>query len=263
MVGRQLSGMPRHVSFAIQMASVSAQFPCSLDSRRSGHSLLAPKSAGSSFASCFKPHRASRHFALSLGGVRKGYKGRQGFQRQSRLTFRSRRTASPPLNSSVEAQPNIQMIETIAESDLASSTHRLTTFSLARLFLGLLAIVIVALLQVFSTGFSASSFSFVAFGALASLVCSFGYACVGIARSNGREKRLWMLFAICSGWFPYLFLMYVAFYQGMWSLIREFSTFSWATLFIGLGFTFFGLFTLKHLQTITDVVRAVRESMES
>jgi positive regulator of sigma E activity len=153
------------------------------------------------------------------------------------------------------------MNEFVTKDELGLSTHRLMAVALARLFFGLFTVLVIAIVQGFHFGFRQRDYLFLALGAAVSFVCAFAYSCVGIARANGREKQAWMFFAICSGWLPYLFLMYVIFYRGAWALVRLFSSFSWSALFAALVFIAVGLFAIRYLQTITDVVRNVREGV--
>ncbi|MDB6124066.1 MAG: hypothetical protein JWQ71_3059 [Pedosphaera sp.] len=155
------------------------------------------------------------------------------------------------------------MSEPVAKDELGLSSQRLIAAVLVRLLFGFLALFSIAVGQGLHFGFAQRDYLFLALGAAVSIICVFAYGCVGIARANGRKKHLWMLFAICSGWLPYLFVMYVIFYRGVWAFVHLFSAFSWSASFGALVFIILGLFTMRHLQKLTDVVRIIRESIEA
>ena len=68
-----------------------------------------------------------------------------------------------------------------------------------------------------------------------------------------------MFFAISFSGLPYLFIMYLIGYRGLWGLVQLFTIFSWHRLISALSFTFIGFSAIRNLQSITDVVRNVRE----
>ena len=181
----------------------------------------------------------------------------------SPLTMRTRWAARVAHLAFVRHQASHHMSESVTADELGLSTYRWTVAALARLFFGLFAVFLIAMVQGFHFGFRQRDYLFLALGAAISFICAFAYSCVGIARANGRGKKIWMFFAICSGWLPYLFLMYVIFYRGAWALVRSFSTFSWRALFAAFVFIAVGLFTIRHLQTVTDIVRSVRETVDA
>ena len=155
------------------------------------------------------------------------------------------------------------MNELVEKNALKLSTQRLMVTAFVRLFFGLFAVFVFGVVQGLRLGFRERDYLFLMFGSAASYFLAFAYGCVGIARANGRGKQTWMFYAIWSGILPYLFLMYLIFYRGGWALVRLFSAFSWSDLSAAFVFIVIGLFTIRHLQTITDVVRIVREIIEA
>ena len=155
------------------------------------------------------------------------------------------------------------MNEPVPENQFALNACQALINGIGGMIIRLLPIFVIGVVQGIRFGFLQRDYLFLAVGAFVSVMCSTYYAGVGIARISGREKQAWMFFAICSGWLPYLFLMYIIFYRAVWALVRLFSTFSWSALFGALAFFVIGLSAIRRFGTITDVVRSVGETLDA
>jgi hypothetical protein len=155
------------------------------------------------------------------------------------------------------------MDDVTPENELGVTAQRLMTDAATKIMLGFLVVFITAIVQGSRYGFGKRDYLFLAFGSVVSFISAFAYGLVGVMRAYGHPKQLWMYPAIWSGWLPYAFIVYLVFYRGLWALVQLFSAFSVSSLLGALAFTVIGFFTIRHLQTITDIVRYVRQALEA
>lgn len=127
--------------------------------------------------------------------------------------------------------------------------------AVAGLLLGFGVILVFALIQGIRFGFGHRDYLLLACGAVFSFACCVAYNRMGVLRAKGSPKRSWMFLAIWCGPLPYLFIAYIVFYRGVWSLIRLFSKFSIESLCSALAFIFVGAFIIRDFAKLTDVAR--------
>jgi len=127
----------------------------------------------------------------------------------------------------------------------------------SRFLLCLFPIFCVGVYKGFSVGFYQSDYLLLALGAPISYILAFAYGLVGILEAYGKPRKLWMYPAVWLGFVPYLFVVYLTFYRGVWSLVSLIWNFSWMALIAALIFTLIGFLAIRPLHMITEFCRRI------
>jgi hypothetical protein len=123
---------------------------------------------------------------------------------------------------------------------------------LANFLLILLPVLFFGLVQGFRYGFGQKDYGFLAVGSFISVVLTLGYGVVAICEAYGTPRRLWMYLAVWGGMLPYLFIVYLTFYRGVWGFIQSLLTINAWGMLSGVLFAALGLFAISLLKLITD-----------
>ena len=130
--------------------------------------------------------------------------------------------------------------------------QRVMNRHLANFLLILLPVLFFGLVQGLRYGFGQKDYGFLTIGSFVSIVLALGYGIVAICEAYGTPRRLWMYLAVWGGMLPYLFIVYLTFYRGVWGFIQSLLAISAWGMLSGVLFTALGLFAISFLKLITD-----------
>jgi hypothetical protein len=130
--------------------------------------------------------------------------------------------------------------------------QRVMNRHLANFLLILLPVLVFGFVQCIRYGFGQKDYGFLAVGSFVSIMLTLGYGLVAICEAYGTPRRLWMYLAVWGGMLPYLFIVYLTFYRGVWGFIQSLLAISAWGMLSGVLFTALGLFAINLLKLITD-----------
>jgi hypothetical protein len=145
----------------------------------------------------------------------------------------------------------------LSEADLGSRIRRETEETLSRAIVPVFAILVFASVQGIRIGFRASDYIFLIIGSIVSIIAMFAYGMVPILRARGSPKPGWMKLAAVGRFFPFLFLLYIFFYRGLWPLASLLSGFSLTPVIKAIVFCGLGYRALNNFHKIREIDRAM------
>jgi hypothetical protein len=134
---------------------------------------------------------------------------------------------------------------------------------LANFLLILLPVLLFGLIQGFRHGFAEKDYAFLAVGSFASIALALGYGIVSVCEAYGTPRRLWMYLAVWGGILPYLFIVYLTFYRGVWGFIQNLLAFNTIGILSGVIFVVLGICAINSLKHITDCAGQISALLKS
>jgi hypothetical protein len=150
---------------------------------------------------------------------------------------------------------DIQQSE-LDETHSGAKISRETESTLARAMTPVLIILVFSIIQGIRFGLGTSDYVWLFLGSIVSVIAMFTYGMVPILLARGSPKRGWMRLAALGGNLPYLFLLYIFFYRGLWSIASLFSGFSFIPVLKAIVFCGLGYRALKNFHKITEIAMA-------
>lgn len=125
----------------------------------------------------------------------------------------------------------------------------------------MIVVFLVGLVQGIRFGFDTNDYLFLLLGSFSSVVCAFIFSMIGIRKAAG--KPVWTFPALVLGNLPYLFLIYLAFYRGIWGGISLLWGFSLMGLLAAAVFILVGFAAIKLLVKIAEANNRILDILEN